>query len=183
MQRICNRRSGGWTLIELLLVIAVVALLAGFATRMATSAIHAARASSSVSSLFAALTRARSFAATAAVDVVLCPSRDGRTCTSGFHWENGWIAFPATHPGSDRYGDEPIIWRQPALPAKVRLITSSGRTRIRFQPSGGNAGSNATFTLCDGRGPRKATAYAMANNGSLHDQPVDPARVSLACGG
>ncbi len=65
---------------------------------------------------------------------------------------NGWIAFAATHTGSDRTADEPVLVRQQALPRKVHLVTSAGRTRVRFQPSGGNAGSNVTFTFCDGRG-------------------------------
>jgi type IV fimbrial biogenesis protein FimT len=118
--------------------------------------------------LFAALTTARSFAATAGVDVVMCPSVAGASCAAGYHWEKGWIAFPATHAGSSRTADEPVLVRQCALPAKVHLVTSAGRTRVRFQPSGGNAGSNMTFTFCDGRGPRAASAYAMANNGAWH---------------
>jgi type IV fimbrial biogenesis protein FimT len=171
----------GVTLIELLCVVAIVAVIAGFATRMGSAAINAARSSNSVSNLFATLTRARSFAASAGVDVVMCPSSDGETCAAGYHWEGGWIAFPATHAGSDRTLDEPVLLRQQALPPKVHLITSAGRTRVRFQPSGGNAGSNVTFTLCDGRGAGSASAYAMANNGALHAIAPDPDRIAQAC--
>jgi type IV fimbrial biogenesis protein FimT len=176
-------KQTGVTLVELICVVAIVAIVATFATRGASAAINASRASNSVSSLFAALTRARSFAATAGVDVVLCPSVNGSSCASGYHWENGWIAFPATHAGSDRTADEPILLRQEALPPKVHLITSVGRTRVRFQPSGGNAGSNATFTLCDGRGAKSASAYAMANNGTLHPVASDASYVASACAG
>jgi type IV fimbrial biogenesis protein FimT len=174
-------RQNGVTLVELIFVIAVVAIVAAFASRLASGAIDAARSSNSVSSLFAALTRARSFAATAGVDVVLCPSTDGTTCASGYHWEGGWIGFPATHAGSKRTPDEPILVRQEPLPPKIHLITSAGRTRVRFQPSGGNAGSNVTFTICDGRGLRAAAAYAMANNGTLHATTPNPVRVAEAC--
>jgi type IV fimbrial biogenesis protein FimT len=171
----------GATLVELVCVIAIVGVIATFAATGASAAITASRTSSSVSSLFAALTRARSFAATAGVDVVICPSADGESCAEGYHWESGWIAFTATHAGSNRTADEPVLVRQPALPTKVHLVTSAGRTRLRFQPSGGNAGSNVTFTFCDGRGPKSATAYAMANNGSLHSTAVDPNNVATAC--
>ena len=173
----------GVTLVELVCVIAIVAVVAAFATTGAWAAINASRTSSSVSSLFAALTRARSFAATAGVDVVICPSLDGESCAAGYHWESGWIAFAATHAGSSRTADEPVLVRQQALPTKVHLVTSAGRTRVRFQPSGGNAGSNVTFTFCDGRGPRKASAYAMANNGMLHATAADPSNVASACAG
>jgi type IV fimbrial biogenesis protein FimT len=174
-------RQNGVTLIELVFALAAVAVIAAFASRLASGAIHAARSNNAVSSLFASLTRARSFAATAGVDVVLCPSSDGATCAAGYHWEGGWIAFPATHAGSNRTPDEPILVRQGALPPKVHLITSTGRRRVRFQPSGGNAGSNVTYTICDGRGARSAAAYAMANNGTLHAVTVDPPRAALAC--
>jgi type IV fimbrial biogenesis protein FimT len=175
-------RQSGITLIELIVGLAIVATIAAFATRGASAAINASRSSNSVSTLYASLTRARSFAASAGVDVVLCPSTDGATCAAGYHWEQGWIVFPALHSGSNRTSDEPILVRQDALPPKVHLITSAGRTRIRFQPSGGNAGSNATFTICDGRGARAASAYAMANSGALHAITVEQDRARQACG-
>jgi type IV fimbrial biogenesis protein FimT len=183
MGNFSQHRETGMTVIELIVALAIVATIGAFATSGASAAINASRASNSVSSLFAALTSARSFAASGGVDVVLCPSLNGSSCAAGYHWENGWIAFAATHTGSDRTADEPILLRQEALPKNVHLITSAGRTRVRFQPSGGNAGSNVTFTLCDGRGPKSASAYAMANNGNLHAAPVDPAYVAQACTG
>ena len=182
--RISSRlEQAGVTLIELICVIAVVAIIVMFASRGASAAINAARSSNSVANLYAALTRARSFAATGGVDVVLCPSTNGTSCTGGYHWQQGWIAFTASHAGSDRTADEPILLRQEALPAKVHLITSAGRAHVRFQPSGGNAGSNATFTFCDGRGPASASAYAMANNGTLHATVADATYVAQACAG
>jgi len=156
METFSQDRQTGLTLIELVCTLAIVATLVTFATRGASTAINAARTSNSVSSLFASLTRARSLAATAGVDVVMCPSNDGDSCAASYHWENGWIVFPATHAGSNRTADEPVLLRQGALPSKVRVVTSAGRTRVRFQPSGGNAGSNITFTFCDGRGPNAA---------------------------
>jgi type IV fimbrial biogenesis protein FimT len=36
-----------------------------------------------------------------------------------------------------------------------------------FQPTGGNSGSNATFTLCDGRGAASATALVLSNGGRM----------------
>ena len=174
-------RQDGVTLIELIITLAILAVGAGLATSGVSAAIHAANTSNATSSLYAALTQARSNAANGTADVVLCPSSDGASCSAGYHWESGWIAFAATHTGSDRTPDEPILLHQEALPRKVHLITSAGRTRIRFQPSGSNAGSNATFTLCDGRGPAKASAYAMANNGNLHSTTTTQSAVADAC--
>ena len=49
----------------------------------------------------------------------------------------------------------------------MHLRTTVGRTRLVFQPNGGNAGSNVTFTLCDGRGAAQATTLVLANDGRL----------------
>ena len=183
MATLSPKTQTGLTLIELVAVLAVVAAVAVLGSSGASAAIYASRGAVGLSSLIASLTKARSIAASTEIDVVLCPSADGETCTSGYHWESGWIAFQATHAGSDRVPGEAIVQREAALPRKLHLITSSGRTRIRFQGNGGNAGSNATFTFCDGRGPRAATAYAMANNGNLHATAVDPTYVAQACAG
>jgi type IV fimbrial biogenesis protein FimT len=63
----------------------------------------------------------------------------------------------------------------------VRLRSSAGRTRVTFQGNGGNAGSNLTFTLCDGRGPAKARALVLSNSGRLRDAPADADAAAATC--
>jgi len=183
MRKVKRHDQAGITLIELVIAIAIVALLAALAIQGVTRAIYASRSAGGLASLIASLTRARSVAASTEVDVVLCPSVDGKTCSAGFHWEEGWIAFQATKPGSNHVPGETVILHEPALAARVHLVTSAGRTRIRFQGNGSNAGSNVTFTLCDLRGPHAATAYAMANNGNLHSTAPEGAGIASACAG
>jgi type IV fimbrial biogenesis protein FimT len=181
MQPSSAKSFSGISAIELLFVLAILAIVCTFATSSVSAAINAARSNNGLASLVAAITRARTIAASSETDVVLCPSSDGNSCATGFHWEDGWIAFQATHGGNDRERDEPIVLRQAALPTKVHLVTTKGRTRLRFQANGGNAGSNATFTFCDGRGARAASAYAMSNTGNLHATQPDPTNVAEAC--
>ena len=183
MQPSSPKTNAGITLIELMFALAVVAILCGFASRGVSAAVNASRTSNGLSSLVASLTRARSAAGNYGVEVVLCPSSDGTSCSDGFHWENGWIAFQPQDGATDRGPTDPILLRQEALPDKVHLVTSTGRTRIRFQPSGGNVGSNVTFTFCDGRGERAAQAYAMSNAGNLHVLAPEPNNIFEACRG
>jgi len=49
-----------------------------------------------------------------------------------------------------------------------------------FQPNGGNAGSNITFTLCDGRGAAQATTLVLANDGRMRAGTPTPA-AAAAC--
>ena len=48
------------------------------------------------------------------------------------------------------------------------MRSTVGRTKIVIQPSGGNAGSNVTYTLCDGRGAAMAESLVLSNRGFLH---------------
>jgi type IV fimbrial biogenesis protein FimT len=73
-----------------------------------------------------------------------------------------------------------VLRRIAALGGRVHLRSTTGRTRLVFQPNGGNAGSNVTFTLCDGRGPAKAVTLVLANSGRLRTgQPTEAA--ALGC--
>jgi type IV fimbrial biogenesis protein FimT len=132
------RYIAGITLIEALFVVAVAAILFGFASSSVSAAVNAARSNNGLSRLLADLTMARSAAASASHDVVPCPSSDGSSCMSGDHWESGWIAFQPLHAGSDREPTDPIVLRQSRMQPKVHLVSTTGRTRVRFQPSGGN---------------------------------------------
>jgi type IV fimbrial biogenesis protein FimT len=183
MQPSSQKSVAGITLIEALFALAVIAILCSFASNSVSAAVNAARTSNGLASLLATLTTARSTAANGSNDVILCPSSDGNSCSSGDHWESGWIAFQALHAGSERESDDPIVAHQAALPSKVHLVSTQGRTRIRFQASGDNAGSNVTFTFCDGRGARAASAYAMSNAGNLRATEPAPDNVAEACAG
>ena len=181
MQRTYFARQAGLTLVELIFAVAIIAILCSIASTSVSAAVHASPSSNGLATLTASLVRARSSAANAGVEVVLCPSLDGAFCANGDHWENGWIAFAATHGGNDRQPDDPILLRQEALLPKVHLASTRGRSRIHFQSNGGRVGSNVTFTFCDGRGPAKASSYAMGNNGDLHAAVPSSTNISEAC--
>lgn len=159
-------RSRGFTLIEAVIAVAVAGVLVGTAVPALTGALEAARASSARAALLASLTRSISHASLTGSEVVLCPS-GGDGCRDTPDWSGGWIAYADLD--SDRAHDpnETLLHTEPALPGKVHLHTTSGRRRLVFQPNGGNAGSNATFTLCDGRGAARAVTLVLSNDGRL----------------
>lgn len=176
------QRNRGYTLLELSIGVAIVAVLLNLALSGYSNASQAAAALEARNALLATLTVARNKAALLEVDVGLCPSRDGRNCERTHHWEHGWLAY-ADLDRSDAFDPaDQVLVRQEGLRDGVRLVTSSGRYHLEFQPNGSNAGSNATFTLCDRRGAAKASAIAMSNMGNY--RAVEPAvKATLeACG-
>jgi type IV fimbrial biogenesis protein FimT len=112
---------------------------------------------------------------------VLCPSTDGARCIDSPDWSGGWIVFLDPNASRERDAGEPLLLAQPALAGRVRLRSTAGRTRIVFQGNGGNAGSNVTFTLCDGRGPAKARALILSNTGGLRDGAATPDNLAATC--
>lgn len=183
MQRSSPKFNAGITVIETIIVVAIAATLGLFTVNSIASIVHKSRASFAGIHLVDSLTRARALAITRENDVVLCPSIDGANCSSGDHWESGWIAFGDVTEDGERRGSEPLLITQGPLGAKTHLISTEGRTRLRFQPTGSNGGSNVTFTLCDGRGPKFAVSWILSNTGNLRSGPAAPAAANLACNG
>lgn len=161
-----TQRMRGFTLIEAVIVLAVGGILVGAAVPALTGAVENSRSSSVKADLLATLTRAISHAAMAGSEVVLCPGDSGG-CRATTDWSGGWIAYADIDGNRQRSANETLLQAESALPGQVHLRSTTGRTRLVFQPNGGNAGSNVTFTLCDGRGAAQATTLVLANDGRL----------------
>ena len=183
MQPSFPKSTNGFTLVELIILVAIVSILGLFTVNGIASIMHKSRAELAGIGIVDSLTQARSLALTRESDVVLCPSNDGTSCSGADHWESGWIAFGDIREDGERRGNEPTLLAQGPLGSKVHLVSTVGRSRLRFQPTGSNGGSNVTFTLCDGRGPKYAVSWIMSNKGNLHSAPATAAAAELACAG
>jgi type IV fimbrial biogenesis protein FimT len=86
--------------------------------------------------------------------VALCKSADGATCASSGGWEQGWVVFHDTNNNGLLDAGEPVIARQQALPAALRLTGNQNVAKyVSFEPSGatrtvGGAFQAGTLTLC-----------------------------------
>ena len=161
-----HKRANGFTLIEVLLCLVVLATLMGVAVPAWSSMLARSHSASARAALLASLTTSINHAAVAGTEVVLCPATT-LDCADSWDWSQGWIAYADLD--GDRHHDagEALLRQQPPLPGGVRLITSKGRRRLVFQPTAGNAGSNATFTLCDRRGSAQAVTLVLSNRGQF----------------
>ncbi|MEO0574912.1 MAG: GspH/FimT family pseudopilin [Pseudomonadota bacterium] len=86
-------RAGGYTVLELMLAVAIVAIVAGFAVPSFLSTIRANRTVTINNELVSALTLARSEAIKRGNRVTVCPTADQVSCLAGGTWESGWIVF------------------------------------------------------------------------------------------
>ena len=163
-----THRTPGFTVPEMAAVVAIIGVLAAIATTLASGTVHATRAAEARAALLDTYQAAIRHAATRGVHVVACPVR-GPDCADSIDWSAGWILFEDRDGDRDRTGDERVVDSFPALGAGVHLRSTPSRKRLLFQPSGGNAGSNVTFTLCDRRGTDEARSIVIANDGRLRE--------------
>jgi type IV fimbrial biogenesis protein FimT len=174
-------KQRGVTLIELLIAASIVVVLVGIAMPAFSGAFEASRAGSARAALVSSYMAAVSSATMAGSHAVLCPSSNGTACLSDPDWSSGWIAFLDTDGDREHQAAEPIVAQHGALSGKVRLRSTVGRTRIVIQANGGNAGSNVTYTLCDGRGAAMAETLVLSNSGVLHAGIPTAVAIAATC--
>lgn len=179
------KEAKGFTLLEAMIALVVLAVVAGIAIpswQAARATAHAVKARTEmVESIMVAVRHS----ALAGIEVVLChPATEAvKECSNTTNWSGGWALFADLNGNRLRDANEPVIHRQAALAGGVRLWTTGGRTRLIFQPNGGNAGSNVTFTLCDERGANNAVTFVLANDGRMRwGRPTPTAAQQCAYG-
>lgn len=96
------RSSRGFTLVELMVTIAVLAVLVAIAFPSFEATLRSNRVATSNNALLGALSMARSEAVRNTRGGGVCASADGEGCNGT--WSNGWIAF-ADNDGSGDFSD------------------------------------------------------------------------------
>ena len=152
------RRSMGYTLVEMVMAMAILAVVGTIAVPAVSGSVMAGRAATERALLVESMQAALNYSIANRAYVVFCASTDGDACLGGSDWTPGWIAFVDDNHNRIRDPGESALRTRRGLQAGIRLRTSVGRPQIVFQPFGGvNAGTNATITFCDRRGPGKAS--------------------------
>jgi Verrucomicrobium spinosum paralogous family TIGR02596 len=135
-------RQGGFTLLELMVTLAVLAILVSLATPSFTAVINGNRLTAQANDLVADIQLARSEAVRRNRTVRLCRSEDGASCADG---EGNWTGWIVMLPGAD-----PEVLRVATVKGAVEV---SGGDTMNFRPDGlarDDTGSllATTFTVC-----------------------------------
>lgn len=148
-------RAGGFTLIELMITISIVAVVAMIGIPAMGDFILNNRIRSQSGDLMLQFVHARSEAMRTASRVTICPGTSGGC--AGSAWETGWVAFIDTNANAALDGGETIISVSNALDGNNTLRSATFSTYISFRHDGGSAdiagaGQAGSFALCDHRG-------------------------------
>lgn len=124
---------GGFTLIELMVTLAVAAILLSASAPSFVTLIDNNRAASAANDVLASLQFARSEAVKRAADVSLCTSSDGAGCIGGTDWKDGWIIFVDSNGNESRDAGEALLRVHDGFTAAVQI---AGPAAARFRPAG-----------------------------------------------
>lgn len=179
------RKAAGFTLIELIVTLAVAGILTAIAVPSFKTTIQNNRLVSESNDLLSSMLYARSQAIDGASTsslgeyVTVCASSDGATCSST-NWANGWIVegyptAPSAAPGSatnlaPAATTATVMRVYGALPSGTTLNGGaySGSATITFTNNGGinnTITGKSYFILCDSRGKTFARAIYLGGSG------------------
>ena len=160
------RRQSGFTLIETVIALSVVAILAGIVVPSLQGAVASARTASTRATIYESWMKGAAHSTTTGANVILCPG-DSSGCRATTDWSQGWVVYADIDADGHRGTYDTLLQVAPALKGGIRMVSTQGRKRVVFQADGSNAGSNITWTLCDSRGPTKASTIVASNAGRL----------------
>lgn len=161
-----TNRPHGFTLIELMITLAIAAILMVVAVPSMRDFMKNERLTTQINTLLVHLQYARSEAITRHYQVVVCASSDGATCSGT--WSDGWIVF-SDEDGSNSVNDNDTLLRAHDKLKGNNTMTSSGGAIIVFDNRGFSPNSSSTFTVTDDRGSSYAKSISISNTGRIRN--------------
>lgn len=172
------RREDGFTLIELMIAIGLMALLLSMAVPAMNMFVSNARQTGAVNDFVSSMHIARSTAITTNARVTICPSASGGNCEA-VSWDEGWIVFGDLDSDQNVDGDESIIAASAGIDG-LSIVSGEFAQYLMYRPNGRvmNASVNSNsgqFTVCDRRGSDHAKVLIVDLSGRprLSDRLAD----------
>ena len=156
-----SKKHNAFTLIELMVTLALVGILATIALPGMSNFIKNERLTTSINSLLSYLQYARSEAILRHSQITVCASNDQATCSG--NWVDGWIVTVTNADDSVT-----ILKIRQALRGNVTL-SSSGGTEVIFDRRGFSPASESIFAVCDDRGISNLKSISISKTGRVRN--------------
>lgn len=165
-------RQNGFTLLELMITVAIAAILLAVAIPSFQSVMSSNRITSQTNNFLADLAVARSEALKRGTGVSICASSNGTSCsgTATTDWSTGWIVFTDSGTVGSVDGSDTVLRVGDTLRGGVALTSTSGSAQgyIRYSPSGSVTTTNS-FTLCKSGMTGRTIAISLTGRASAQN--------------
>lgn len=154
-----NRTSAhvdcGFTLVELLVALGVVAILLSLALPSFARSLAQTRVADATSAIYGAAVFTRSEALKRRVRIVMCSSTDGSNCSAGSGWDAGWLIFEDRNDDGIHDAAEEVLAVQRAQNGVTATGNGPMRDYVSYVASGrtqqlGGGLLMGTLTVCSG---------------------------------
>jgi type IV fimbrial biogenesis protein FimT len=179
-------RQIGFTLVELMVTVAIAAIVLTLGVPAFQETINSSRLTSTANEFVTALNLARSEAVKRSVRVTVCKSADGATCAAGGGYEQGWIVFVDPNNNATVDAGEQVIRAYGPLSGGLTLIgrvvnnvdnvgnfvsyTSSGSSKLAT-----GAFQAGTLDLCRANYTTQSRQIVIARGGRTQVRVMRPA--------
>ncbi len=170
-----NRKSGGFTIVELVITLGIVAILLSTAVPGIHSTIKNNRLVTQLNSVMADIHFARSEAAKRQRRIILCrspnPNLPSPVCSGTDQvWTSGYIVFADDGNNANNWydsGTDTLLRRGQPAQTGVRLRTTATWNRnLEVNPDGTlNEGGTTMMSICDDRGTEFGRQIVITLNG------------------
>lgn len=138
--------SNGFSLIDLLFTLMLCSILLGLAFPAYRHLIIEIRLLVLTERITSAINYARSEAAKRRCVVILCKSKDGKTCAG--QWRDGWIIFFGRYTMSPPENKRLQVYSALNKNEFLEWHGSGGREYLQLNPDGSARGHNGSFLVC-----------------------------------
>jgi type IV fimbrial biogenesis protein FimT len=147
-----TRLTKGFTLIELMVTVAVVAILIAIASPSYRFLVLNNRMAAQSNEMLSALQLARAEAVNRGTRVSVCKSANGTACTTALTWAQGWIVFIDGGTAGTVDGSDTVLRVFPALAGGSTLVGIGNVSNfVSYQGNGTTTlatGAVGTISLC-----------------------------------
>ena len=161
------KRNFGFTLIELMITVALLALLLTLGVPSFLGAVEQNNLATKHNLMVSSINMARSEAVKRGQTVTLCKSTDGSTCSTSDDFDDGWIVFVDESGIGSRASSEELLRVQDAMDSGYSF--EGDGDYIAYLPTGELVTNSANeMLLCKDSSTSKARALYINATGRIH---------------
>lgn len=142
-----SRHQRGFTLVELLVTIVIIAILATLGVPSFTQFLRNWQRDSATKAFMTHVQLARTESIKTSRKVVMCVSTNGTSCANSTDWKGGWLVFVDTNGDESLSNGETLVAVRSASTGVSSMTGTNNTSKLVFLPNGLMSSGTTTVTV------------------------------------